>query len=101
MSRIAGLNNIHTSQKVHLRSISQRRRSKFLCLFMLDNERQLLEKDNQILIQRHHRNAERIKTINTEISKSIRLEMAEPDAIHDAPTKNVPFKKWRVHRIED
>lgn len=77
MSRIAGINSIRTSQKVHIRSISKRRRSKFLSLFMLDNERQLLEKDNQVLHQRHQRNSERLETINKEIAKSVADEFSK------------------------
>jgi hypothetical protein len=90
MSRIAGVNNIRTAQKVHIRSISKRRRSKFLSLFMLDNERQLLEKDNQVLQQRFGRNSERLDMINKEIGKSVADEFSK------AAENSLKLKPWKI-----
>ena len=69
MTTINGLNKIRTGQKVHIRSLSNKRRSKYLQLFMLDNEKIFLENDSKILKQRLHQNTERLTAINAEMAK--------------------------------
>jgi len=101
MSRLAGINDIRTGQKIHIRSISKRRRSKFLSLFMLDNERQLLQKDNQILAQRQSRNTERIGTINSEIAKSITAEFNANANQPESPERhNAVQNRWQTREIK-
>ena len=100
MPPIASLNNIRTGQKVHLSSISKRVRSKYLTLFMLDNERQLLEKDNQILQQRLNSNIERIKTINKEIKKALDKDL-KTSLEHVKSSKDlIKSKEWRTYKID-
>ncbi|MFZ5516965.1 MAG: hypothetical protein ACOY90_10030 [Candidatus Zhuqueibacterota bacterium] len=101
MSRLAGINDIRTSQKIHIRSISKRRRSKFLSLFMLDNERQLLQKDNQVLAQRHSRNAERIGAIDSEIAKSIENEFNSNENQPDLKKQTKVVKnRWQTREFK-
>ena len=100
MSQIPSLNNIRTGQKVHVRSISKRGRSKFLRLFMLDNEKQLLEKDNHVLQQRHDRNSERLQVIKEEILKTIEKDL-NSNLNDDKLFKNAEkAKEWRTCKID-
>lgn len=101
MSRIKGLSNIRSGQRIHLSSISEKGRSKFLTLFMLDNERQLLQKDNEILKQRQSRNDERIKSINAEIYEKLSQDSALVDKNGKAHSvvKKMP-EKWKTTKID-
>lgn len=101
MARIAGVSCIRTNQKNHVRSITGRRRSKFLTLFMLDNERQLLEKDNEVLQQRQSRNTERIEIINQEIEKSVADEFnSATTKSGNATGRTGKTKKWKASEIK-
>jgi penicillin-binding protein-related factor A (putative recombinase) len=100
MSQIKGLSNIRSGQRIHLSSISKKGRSKFLMLFMLDNERQLLQKDNEILKQRQLRNEERIKTINAEIFENLRQDSALVNNTQKGQSeiRKIP-DKWKTTKI--
>ncbi len=101
MSQIKGLSNIRSSQRIHLSSISKKGRSKFLTLFMLDNERQLLQKDSDILKQRQSRNQERIKAINAEINEKLQHDsaMINKNEKGHSLIRKIP-EKWKTAKID-
>ena len=69
MSDIARLDNIRTSQTAKLQSIPKGHKSKYLGLFMLNNEKDRLGREKKVLEKRLERNKARLKEIDHEIAE--------------------------------
>ncbi len=105
MSDIAGLDNIRTSQSVKLQSIPKGHKSKYLGLFMLDNEKDRLEKEKKVLETRLERNKVRLKEIDHEIAvieqdSTGTGKATERNVRGSASNAKIEGKDWKTMEID-
>ena len=101
MFDISGLDSIRTSQTTKVRSIPKSNKSKHLGIFMLNNEKNRLERERKALEKRLVKNKNRLTEIDHEI------EMLENDLNMTVENVEIPTgspkkknKKWKTMEID-
>lgn len=105
MPDIAGLDNIRTSQTAKVQCIPKGHKSNYLGLFMLNNEKDRLEKEKKVLEKRLERNKERLKEIEHEIALiekdlSGNGKAVERKVEFSASNAKIKCKDWKTMEID-
>ncbi len=105
MPDIAGLDNIRTSQTTKVRSIPKGQKSNYLGLFMLNSEKDRLEKEKKVLQKRLERNNGRLKEIELEITvlkedSTDARKTVERNVEIPASNAKIEGKEWKTLKFD-